>query len=89
MHEDAEGDEAPVKKQPKYEQTEVDAKAVGRAVRKALRECPELLQSGTLLALRTHLEGKMGIDLSDWKKIIKTSAEQFMSALNGTKTAAA
>ena len=56
-------------------------------MRKALRDCPEL-QSGTLLALRTHLEGKMGIDLSDWKKIIKASTKQFMSTLNATKAAA-
>ena len=57
----------------------MNAKTVGRAVRAALRDHPEL-QSATLKDMRQHLEAKMGADLFGWKAEIKASTAQYMTA---------
>jgi hypothetical protein len=56
----------------------LDAKAVGKSVRAALRGHPEL-QTSTLKRLREHLETKLG-DLTEWKSEIKKVTQAFMLA---------
>ena len=56
----------------------LDAKAVGKSVRAALRGHPEL-QTSTLKQLRVHLETKLG-DLTEWKGEIKKVTQAFMQA---------
>ena len=55
----------------------LDEKAVGKAVRAALRGHPELLQASRK-ELRLHLEKKLG-DLAAWKDTIKQAAADFMA----------
>ena len=70
---------APVTSSKRFAATgqELTAKTVGKAVRAALRNHPELMQA-TRKGLREHLQDKLGLNLEAWKDEIKAAAEAFM-----------
>ena len=71
---------APVTSSKRFAATgqELTAKTVGKAVRAALRNHPELIMQATRKGLREHLQDKLGLNLEAWKDEIKAAAEAFM-----------